>query len=219
MAYKFLVENKESSAAPPQKEYVFIVEGEDDGVFLEHLLSLKGEDPSKIEVQYVKGIAKIAPYLSALAKSPPLTSGAIKKICIIVDADTNFESAQQSANSWLRDAGLPAAESGKIENNGSIEVGLYLLPNSKETGELEDLIISSLSSDERISSAIEMVDRFNDKSSPFKKKPKRILQVALAVSSTDLCAGAGRGIRNGAFSIDLNSVSDLDKFLTDFLRR
>lgn len=217
MAYTYLVENKDFSASPPKKECVFIVEGEDDGVFLEHILSLKGSNPEKIEVQYVKGISKIAPYLSALAKSPPVTSGAIKKICIIVDADTDFESAQNSVNNWLVAAGLPNVESGKIESRGGIEVGLYLLPNSNETGELEDLIISSLSSDGRIVSAIEVVESFEDKSSPFKKKSKRIIQVALGISAVDLCAGAGRGIRNGAFDIELKDVPGLDEFIDKFL--
>ena len=107
--------------------------------------------------------------------------------------------------------------SGRVESRGGIEVGLYLFPNSNDTGELEDLIISSLSGDARIVSAKDMVDNFEDKSSPFKKKSKRIIQIALGVSAADLCSGAGRGIRNGAFDIKLRDVSGLDDFIDRFL--
>lgn len=216
MPYKFLAESKDTPANPPSKEYLIIVEGEDDGVFLEHVLNLKDADENKVQVQYVKGISKIPPYLLALSKSPPLTSGAIKNIAIILDADSDFNQAGSRIRTWLEEANLPISDPGTVNKDGPVSVGVYLLPNSKDSGELEDLIISCLTEDDRIVAARNLLKQF-DPQTIFKKSSKRIIQISLAVSNIDLCSGAGRGIRNGAFPIQLKDLQDLDEFLSNFL--
>lgn len=216
MPYKFLAESKDTAATPPSKEYLIIVEGEDDGVFLEHVLNLKDADENKVQVQYVKGISKIPPYLSALSKSPPLTSGVIKNIAIILDADSDFNQAGSRLRMWLEEANLPIAEPGTVNKDGPVSVGIYLLPNSKDSGELEDLIISCLAEDERIIAARNLLDQF-DPQRILRKFSKRIIQISLAISNVDLCSGAGRGIRNGAFPIQLKDLQDLNEFLSNFL--
>ena len=216
MAYKYL-SNTEEKPSALIKPTVILVEGEDDGIFLEQLFDSRGEDPTRIQILFIKGISKLWSYLSALTKSPIFVEGSIKGICVIIDADRDFAQTETFARSQFRKSNLAEPASSSIEEKDGVRIGLYILPNSSDNGELEDLIIGTLSHETRIIDAQALLTKHTPPQADFKKRSKRVLQISLALSDTDLCAGIGRGIRNGAFEVNTANFSDLNEFLDRFL--
>lgn len=216
MSFKYLEEIKETQAAI-HKRVLFLVEGQDDGIFLEQILTQRGEDPSRIQILYVQGIARLWTYLSVLVKSPFFVEQKISHICLIIDADKDFSATEKHAREKLKKAGLSDPSSGSVSQANGVYVGLYILPNSRDNGELEDLIIQTLVDDKRVKDARDVLAKHQPQGEKFKKNSKRVLQISLALSPQDLCAGVGRGIRNGAFNVGLDELSDLNEFIEVFL--
>lgn len=216
MSFKYLTEVKEKPSAPT-KPIVILVEGQDDGIFLEQILEERAEDPSQIQVLFVKGISKLWDYLAALVKSPNFVEKKIRRIGVIIDADTDFSTTEAHAQSQFKRAGLAEPKSAEVSEKDGVRVGLYVLPNSRDKGELEDLIISTLSHEDRIKDAQALLVKHKPPTEDFKKPSKRVLQISLALSHTDLCAGIGRGIRNGAFEIGIAEFAELNEFISSFL--
>lgn len=217
MPFKYLTEVTEKPS-PLTKPIVFLVEGQDDGIFLEQILDARAEDPNQIQVLFVKGISKLWDYLAALVKSPNFVERKIRHVCIIVDADADFSATEAHAQNHFRKAGLAEPKSAEFAEKDGVRVGLYVLPNSRDNGELEDLIINTLSHEDRIKDAQALLVKHKPPNEDFKKPSKRVLQISLALCHTDLCAGIGRGIRNGAFEVGIAEFAELNGFITDFLK-
>lgn len=217
MAFKYLTEVKEQPSAL-SKPIVFLVEGQDDGIVLEQILDERNEDATKIQVIAVKGISRLWAYLAALVKSPDFVARKISHICVVIDADTDFAITEAHAQGEFRKAGLADPKSDAVADKNGVRAGLYVLPNSKDKGELEDLIIHTLAQEQRVQDAQGLLVKHKPAANNFKKPSKRVLQIALALSPQDLCAGLGRGIRNGAFKVGVSELPDLDAFITEFLK-
>lgn len=216
MPFKYLTEVKERPNSPT-KPIIFLVEGQDDGIFLEQMLDERAEDPDQIQVMSVSGISKLWDYLAALVKSPNFVDGKISHVCVIVDADADFSRTVAHAQGHFRRAGLAEPKSAEVAEKDGVRVGLYVLPNSGDKGELEDLIIKTLSHEDRIKDAQALLVKHKPPTENFKKASKRVLQISLALSHADLCAGIGRGIRNGAFKVGIADFAELNGFITTFL--
>lgn len=216
MAFKYLTEVREHPIAL-SKPIVFLVEGQDDGIILEQILDERNEDASKIQIIAVRGVNKLWPYLAALVKSPDFVARKITHICVVVDADKDFASTEMHAQGEFRRAGLADPKSDAVAEQDGVRAGLYILPNSSDKGELEDLVIATLSQEDRIKDSLSLLEKHKPELSGFKKPSKRVLQIALALSPQELCAGLGRGIRNGAFKVGVSELPELDAFITEFL--
>lgn len=218
MSFRFFTQGlKPEPAGTPSKEFVILVEGKDDGCFLEAALNLKGANPESVQVISVSGCENMWPYIQNLKKSSFFKSGNISGLAVILDADSDFEHTEAGARGHLASLGFPIGHSSEVAQFQGVRVGLFLLPNSELNGELEDLILDSFGNDRRVSEAVDLLNRFDETGEQLKKPAKRKMQIALAVSPTELCAGVGMGIRRGAFDLKVQHFSKLGDFLDDFL--
>lgn len=195
----------------PSRPILFIVEGPDDGHFLEEMLTQMDVADNVVDVRDVGGKPNIESYINLTLKSPHARSGDLKKIVIFLDADNDFERAKADFHRVLTKLGLPTPQEGSFGFGGNLEIGFYLFPRSGRSGELEDLIEGV-----HRNPLLEQSRRFFENSTEgneVTKPTKRIIQIYLAVVSQPLCAGVGRAIRGGSLQVDVNELEELRDFL------
>lgn len=197
------------------KESIILTEGEDDAVFIDHLLSALGASPQRVGVFFLRGKSVIIEYMPTFFRSPEFTKREIRKYAIMMDADTDHQRTLNGIHGVLNSHGEPSPDSGCVVTSFStrISCGVFLFPGPERNGVLEDLCIAQLPDSDKKRRTIDFVENLIPAGERI-RLGKRQVQAFLAVSEPDLCAGVGRGVRNGSFPIDLGSVSNV----TDFLR-
>lgn len=215
MAFSYITEDR-SASVPLSRRIVFVTEGMDDAIFLEHVLLGRGENQTDIEIRYIKGLGNLPTYIAGLVKDPAFTRGRVDRICVIIDADDNFAAAQLRLSKALSDAGLPAPAAGSQIAEDNLIVGCYILPKIGINGMLENLILDSIPQDERTIAAATAINEIS-KNTALDKFGKRAIQIFLALSVGELCRGPGQAIRNGAIPFDHANFPELGEFLDVFL--
>ncbi|SHH27697.1 DUF3226 domain-containing protein [Thermosipho atlanticus] len=119
---------------------IIFVEGKDDEQFLRGLLQkIEIEDYKIIQLNGKNNLNKVLP---AAVKVSGFDK--VKNILIILDADDSPDNTFKSVLSALKKANLPLPKRpGEPTNNGQIKVGIFLFPDCKNPGTIEDLIIRS----------------------------------------------------------------------------
>ncbi|MBM1558791.1 hypothetical protein JQV19_19245 [Sulfitobacter mediterraneus] len=215
MPFKFFTQGP-SAPHTFASDRLILVEGIDDAIFFEAILGQLGVTVGQVEIRSVEGYSNFQSYLKALAKAPAVTSGQLIKFCLIADADDSFDDRVKELRSYLETAGFGAPAAGTFDNSKTPEVGIYVLPDNKAAGELEDLFIESLDGDPRLNEASSALNKF-DPENNWTKRSKRLIQILLALSEQRLCAGIGRGLRNGAVELPKIEIEKLENFLNELL--
>ena len=126
------------------KKYGLILgEGKDDVAVLKKITP--EESLKKLNYEDYKGKDKLESFLETTLNSPGYTSGRIKKILVIRDADENWKSAWQSASEAVqRVFKVKLSEPGKwqqIENGPLITI--WIAPGNKTEGTIETLYLKA----------------------------------------------------------------------------
>ena len=160
---------------------LLLVEGANDedifGVLLEHL-GLDGVGISNYE-----GRTNLASRLRAYVATPGFDR--VESIGIVRDADSDHEhsanSALQSIQGALGNAGLPVPTDFLIPATGPPRVSVFVMPNNSENGEMEDLCLTALQDDPAMSCVESFIQCVNDAvGKPPKKLSKAKLHAFLA---------------------------------------
>lgn len=121
-------------------EYVLIVEGQDDKHVVRHLCASRQAIPGFC-IKDKGGIEKLLKEIGLEILSPGL-----KAIGILVDANNNPDSRWQAVSDRLKQENVAAPAlpdpNGTIipETDGMPRIGIWLMPNNKDSGELEDFV-------------------------------------------------------------------------------
>ncbi|MCB1332453.1 MAG: hypothetical protein KDK26_02125 [Roseivivax sp.] len=184
---------------------------------MEELFGQLGLPEDLIEVRFVKGKPQFAGYIGALMKDPAFTSGRLEKVCVVVDADADHAATSAEMVAIFSRAGVHDVKANDFVTFSGVRVGLFVLPGDGLTGELEDIVINSNFDDPRFIHARDSLVRFQSGEENWRKHSKRVVQIALALSRIELCAGVGRGLRNNAFNITLDATEEFNEFVSRFL--
>jgi hypothetical protein len=117
-----------------------LVEGQDDAQVFFHLLRHYQLD-NQIKIEHKVGIHKLLDELDV-----ELDRSGLGRLGIVVDADTDIASRWQSLRDKLIKSGYskvpkePKSEGTIIPQEGQPVVGIWLMPNNKVTGMLEDFV-------------------------------------------------------------------------------
>jgi hypothetical protein len=126
------------------KPKLLLVEGKDEVCFFEAMTSDLGIDD--VDIRDVKGKSNFGDRLSVSIKSPGheiLTS-----VGLVEDADNDPEGAFRSLCGALENVGLPIPPAPfQSVTDDSLRVSVMILPNSDESGMLEDLCLASVADD------------------------------------------------------------------------
>ncbi len=173
-------ENQVSKNLKIEKELVFVVEGKDDeSLFLELKRNYDSED--RIQIIKMNGKDNLKSVIISISKDPNRRQ--ISKIGFVLDADNAFNKELNtlrqriSQHFGIVSPVLPGmftrAEGDNITIGGSdTEIGVYIFPNNRDNGILEDLCLQAISDDP----ATECIEHFTNCLAELEsdKKPKNM---------------------------------------------
>lgn len=196
------------------KEYLLLVEGKDEETFCKCLLLHLRID--NVQVVAVGGKDNFPINIKSLSKVPgfPL----VKAIGIVRDAEADDPSqVLQSINSALGNANRPTIASiGSFHANNGLRIGTFVMPNNKDKGMLEDLLLKAL----QCPNVVDCIDAFVEcaerNNGALKNKSKAKVQAYLA-AMPEIVNSAGLGAKKGYWDFDSNEMDDIKKFLQELI--
>ena len=197
-------------------ERILLVEGEDDEKVVEHLCRVCGV-PRNFTIENERGFPKLRGNVSAWAKQPGLHT-----LGILADAnDDPRERWRQIADAFPQEGReavcLPdvPAPSGTIVE-GSLRVGVWLMPDNQRPGELEDFAHKLVPSSDRVwPLAASYIESIPEKDRGF--KPGKILRAKLYawLASRELPQRMGVAIAAGDLDAQAPLAKQFAKWLAD----
>jgi predicted ATP-dependent endonuclease of OLD family len=198
---------------------VIFVEGQDDVFFLSAILEEINADPKTVGIVEVGGKENFRPRLSTFLKSSSFTQKIVNTIAIVCDADSDPIKVETSISAVFTDAGYPALKLGThILSAAGTKVGLFTMPNSTNTGDLEKLCIDTVTGHPLEKGAEDFIAQAEKIALEGEKKlkgsrHKRKAQVFLAGLPNDVVRGAGRGYAIGCFDVAHGALEPIRSFL------
>lgn len=126
---------------------LLIGEGKAEEIFFRELINTMNLNNDEILITSYGGKDNLTNFLETLPLIPGYDE--LKSLGITRDADNSIQSAFQSVNSILNKHKLPMPKSlnNLTAQNNSIKISLFFLPDNKNSGMLEDLLLNSLEND------------------------------------------------------------------------
>ena len=120
-----------------ESDLQLLVEGKDCVNFFEAVV--KDMALQRVQIHNFGGVNELRGFLPAFVKAPGFLS--VRRIGIVRDAEENADSAFQSVQSSLTNAGLPVPDvPTAMARDGGLAVGVFILPGGGEPGMLETLL-------------------------------------------------------------------------------
>ena len=126
-----------------QAEIQLLVEGSDDRHFFQAFARRLSLD--NIQVRDFGGVGELRRFLSGFVASPGF--GEVRSVGIVRDAEASAQSAFQSVQSSLRNAGLAVPDRPREPKGDSPSVNVMILPDDRSSGMLETLLCETLVED------------------------------------------------------------------------
>ena len=133
---------------------LLLVEGKDEVAFFETLLEEK--QINEIQVMDTGGKKQFQTLFPNIKKTPGFDE--LETLAIIQDADTDNQETFQSVCSVLKHNKIDVPQKISSFVSGSLKVGVFIITNNQNTGNLEALCLSTVESD----SVMKCVDSFTD---------------------------------------------------------
>ncbi len=155
------------------RKSLLLVEGKTETYVIKELCALCGIETDKFEVNPQNGISELKTAFKTYLKS----TQNYKKIWLIIDADTNFDTAWQSIRDILIrsnkyrnvKSSTTLLKDGLIihpDDENDIIVGIWIMPNNTDIGMLEDFLVSLIKESdslyEKSLSVVEMLESERD---------------------------------------------------------
>lgn len=126
---------------PITSDIQLLVEGNDQRNFFEALVKhLKLPD---IQIRNFGGVTELRGFLAAFVNMEHIAN--VRRIGIVRDAETSAASAFASVQSALANAGLPMPSQPANLADGTPNVGVFILPDNRDSGMLETLLCATFS--------------------------------------------------------------------------
>ena len=199
-------------------ESIFLVEGQDDAIFFDQLLSNTGADANSVGICYVEGKDKFADFLKTVLISSAFTSGRIKKYALIRDSDDDPARAANEVADALRRLGEPTPNCGSVSPRpDGRKVGFYLLPGCGQPGDLEELCMRTVNGQPKAVAVDNHINSVEQAFGPLHHRSKRVAQSYLAIAADELVRGVGLATKKGVFPINSAALGTAEAFLKTFL--
>lgn len=157
---------------------MLLVEGVQDALFCEALLDHLGV-LDKVLIIEAKGRPNVPGRLKDISMSNNAQSGTVLKLGILQDADQSAESSRSDAIEALHNASLPVPSARPADANAETPaVSVFIAPDNRSQGSLEDLCPSSLTAD-KVQHLNEYIERMNQ-SEP-RLRPHLVSKVKVAL--------------------------------------
>lgn len=190
------------------------VEGIDDAHFIDRLLTEVGADQDQVRLVYTGGVNQMDTNLISIKKSRAYTTGTLKKLLIIRDADTDATKTQANITAALHAAGFPDVPHDQlIEYDQQRSVGVFIIPSNERKGAVEELLLDTVEEDAKLQAVRKALEEVEADNEQLNKRGKRLMQMYLAVCDP-ICKGGGIGLKHGHFPVTHQALAPIKGFLS-----
>ncbi|WP_155888783.1 DUF3226 domain-containing protein [Inquilinus limosus] len=216
---KYFIDDVRSSSGKLKiADYLIFVEGKDDAWFFECLMDHMRIDPTKASVNYAGGKDRLASYIGLALRSHDYTSKRVLGYAIVRDADGDKDVAEKAIEEILQELGEACPSAGSVgQTVDGRRLGFYLFPGNGKIGDLETLLLGVAAHPMKAASIATHYSDIVAKHGELDHSSKRMVQAYLAVASSPLCSGAGRGMQVGAFDRSAPALNDIARFIRDLI--
>lgn len=190
---------------------ILVVEGSDEEKFFEALFSV--EKIECIQILNVEGKYNFKSKVIALSKLSGFDE--IEKLGLILDADNNADSTFQKITDVLKAIPLEAPPEKHIFYGQKPAIGVYIMPDYKETGMLEDLCLEAVKDEP----AMVCVKAFEEKVTGLENPPRNLTKSkahVYLVSMPEFCCQLGIGAQKSYWKFESGVYDVLKQFLQNF---
>ncbi|WP_152681997.1 DUF3226 domain-containing protein [Chromobacterium subtsugae] len=207
----------ETNPVTDTSEIIFFVEGKDDAIFFDEILTEENADLAAIRVIVVDGKENFRKSFELLKKSSPYTKRIIKKIVAIRDADSSIETAISEINAAFQTAFSISIEQNRIITRDDISYGCFILPDNENIGDLEVLCLNSVSNSQIYQAAQRFIGEAKNIHGGLEWEFKKLAQVYLAGQQRTIVRGVGMGYRIGYFNRTHQSIEKIKIFIREII--
>lgn len=193
-------------------EVLIFVEGRDDAMFFEKILTELNADSDKVRINVCKGKGNLKPLISLLSKSTEYAR-IVRSVVVALDSDNGELRAIAEASGALAALGVNVTDGSDITRIGGRSFAIIALPGRGREGDLETLGLDFFPPGEIRSTADELLAAANRTRGPLDKPSKRSVQILLAATSAEIRYSIGWAFWDGTISIDFDEV----RHITDIL--
>ena len=191
-------------------EIQLLVEGKDDRNFFEAFVTHLSVQ--RTQVHDFGGVSKLREFLAAFVDARNF--GTVRSIGIVHDADESAQSAFESVQSALENAGLPAPRRAGQRFSGEPAVSVAILPDNERPGMLETLLcrtFAGAAEDKCIDDYLACVGALSDVN--IRRRDKARAHAWLAVKP-EPNVSVGVAAKKGYWNFDHDAFAYLRAFLT-----
>lgn len=214
MANIFFDIGHNNNMARADRDKLIFLEGTDDALFFDHLLTGMNADPEQVGLVTVGGKGEFIAKIKGFKKTPKFTQRKTKGILAIRDADDDFHVAEKEMTALFNSTFGINLKHGEIQEKDGILYGFFLLPGTNRSGDLEELCLDTVTGKalEEQSAAFLSATEVTPQDQFYKRKA----QVYLAGFTGDLCRGAGLGFKKGKFDDQHETLQPIKDFISAF---
>lgn len=191
---------------------LLLVEGNDDEHVVKHLYT-ETVKPPDFDIEQMGGVDQVSEEVDAHAKVPDRSA-----LGVVVDANSDVNGRWHSIRDGLARAGIQAPEhlppGGALipaTQSGQPTVGIWLMPDNKTSGEIEDFVSGLISDDDVVwPLACDYIDRIPDEERPLKLSKARV-HAWLAARAEG--APMGGAIGQGKFDLECDAAQTFSTWL------
>ncbi len=199
---------------------VLLVEGPDDGHFLDEVLTSMKADPTEISVCLANGKDNLIVLLTSILKAPTFTKGTIRRYAVIRDVDDDIDKCNKEVDDLFLNAGEPRPEAGGFQQRtDGRHNGLFLMPDGGRVGSLETLALETIADHPLLVAADNYIDAARQIGGAEDHADKRRTQALLSTLARPLCNGVGWATRGGHFDVTSKNLDSLKSFIADLQKK
>lgn len=191
---------------------LLLVEGKDDEHVVKHLY-METVRPQDFDIEQMGGVDQVSEEVDAHAKVPERTA-----LGVVVDANSDVDGRWRSIRNGLARAGIQAPE--QLPSGGALipptqrgqpTVGIWLMPDNKTGGEIEDFVSGLISDDDVVwPLARDYIDRI-----PTEERPPKVSKAQVHAWLAARAEGApmGGAIGQGKFDLECDAAQAFSTWL------
>jgi hypothetical protein len=195
------------------KKKLLAVEGQDEIAFFKELFEHMGM-LDIVDLLEVKGKDNFKNEIPLLTRTTGFND--LEAVAIIRDADDSYKSAFESVKSVLKKNSLQAPERPGEFSQGNPKVGVFIMPDNKNSGMLENLCLETVKEKEEMKCVNRFIDCANQLENPPKPKDiaKAKVQAFLALMP-EVPNQVGLGAKKRCWDFDSAELAPLKNFLSE----
>lgn len=189
---------------------LFIVEGKDEKNVIEAFLDRFGNVETPYRIHSTDGIDNMGNFLRLLPRLPGFEE--LRSIGIVADADNDCNNRFKSIVSFLESVNLEAPHAPGIVTSSIPKIGVFIMPNNKDNGCLEDLFVLTVSNTPIYSCISSFFECAAEKGFIPRRRSKAFSQAVLSCNQ-EFVKDLGVGAKKGYWDFNHNSFKAFREFI------